>query len=157
LGPRIYYGIMAAVAVAKIAANGVNGDYVGGGTATGGGATRATGTVWDAIKATQPVYEGTAIPRSFELATASGKIWVHGNATKHMAEYAKTMLGRGVGSELVNLGSQQQLRGLQAAVETAIANGVPYNTLLTVGGWELKFAAPRAEGQLPVLIHALAQ
>jgi hypothetical protein len=114
-----------------------------------------TGTVWDDILATQPVHPGTAIPRSFELTTRSGRIWVHGHATKHLEEYARAMLARGVSRRMVDLATQQQLSSLQAAVQAATANGVPYGRLVTVGGWELKFAAPRAAGELPVLIHAL--
>lgn len=122
------------------------------------GAERAagmTGAVWDAVTATQSIYEGTVIPRSFELATGNGKVWVHGNATKHMMQYARSLLGRGVGQDAVNLASQQQIRSLQAAIQTATAKGVPYGRLINVGGWELKFAAPRAADKLPVLIHAL--
>lgn len=111
--------------------------------------------IWNSVKATQPVYEGTVIPRSFELATASGDFWVHGNASEHLAEYAESMLKKGVSPDLVHLASQQQLQSLQAAVESATAKGVPYDDVITVGGWELKFGRPRVEGQLPVLIHAL--
>jgi filamentous hemagglutinin len=57
--------------------------------------------------------------------------------------------------EAVRLASQEQLTSLQAAVNTATQNGVPYNQILNVGGWELKFAPPRQAGQLPSLIHAL--
>ncbi|WP_367305222.1 hypothetical protein [Burkholderia multivorans] len=38
---------------------------------------------------------------------------------------------------------------------TATQGGVPYNQLIKVGGWELKFSPPRQPGQLPALIHAL--
>lgn len=65
------------------------------------------------------------------------------------------MANRGVSMDLVRVGTQEQLRSLQLAVEAATVNGMTYNRLMTVGGWELKFAAPRAEGQLPALIHAL--
>ena len=118
-------------------------------------AAKGTGTVWDSVKATQPLYEGTAIPRSFELATGNGKVWVHGNATEHMAEYATSMLNRGVSPSMVNMGTQAQMTSLQSAVNAATANGVQYGKLLNVGGWELKFGAPQQAGQLPALIHAL--
>lgn len=118
-------------------------------------AAKGTGTVWDFVKATQPLYEGTAIPRSFELATGNGKVWVHGNATEHMAEYATSMLNRGVSPSMVNIGTQAQMTSLQSAVNAATANGVQYGKLLNVGGWELKFGAPQQAGQLPALIHAL--
>jgi len=113
-----------------------------------------TGTVWDAIRPTQPVYEGTVIPRSFVLRTANGSVWVSGNATEHLWEYANSMMNRGVTPALVNVASQAQLASLQAAVERAIAEGIPYGRKITVGGWQLKFAAPRQAGQLPALIHA---
>jgi hypothetical protein len=116
---------------------------------------KGTGTVWDSVKATQPLYEGTAIPRSFELATGNGKVWLHGNATEHMAEYATSMLNRGVSPSMVNMGTQAQMTSLQSAVNAATANGVQYGKLLNVGGWELKFGAPQQSGQLPALIHAL--
>jgi hypothetical protein len=76
-------------------------------------------------------------------------------ASEHLAEYATSMLGHGVDAELVTVGSQAQLTSLQAAVGTAIESGVPYNELINVGGWELKFGAARAGGQLPALVHAM--
>jgi len=120
-----------------------------------GGAVKATETVWDSIKATQPVWPGTTIPRSFELATGNGSVWVHGNATEHLAEYATSMANRGVSSDMVRIATQQQLRSLQAAVTRASVDGPSYGKLMVQGGWELKFAAPRSGGQLPALIHAL--
>lgn len=106
-------------------------------------AAKGTGTVWDSVKATQPLYEGTAIPRSFELATGNGKVWVHGNATEHMAEYATSMLNSGMSPSMVNMGTQAQLTSLQAAVNAAMSNGVPYGKLLNLGG-------DRCQGSRPV-------
>ncbi len=110
--------------------------------------------VWDSIKATQPVWQGTVIPRSFELATGNVKVWVHGNATEHLAEYATAMLNKGMSREAVNLGSQMQLTSLQSAVREATALGVPLNKLVNAGGWELKFSQ-KATDNLPALIHAM--
>lgn len=39
--------------------------------------------MWENIKITQPLYGGTKIPKSFELAVDGGKFWVHPNGTKH--------------------------------------------------------------------------
>jgi hypothetical protein len=114
-----------------------------------------TGTVWDSIKATQPVYEGTVIPRSFELTTANGKVWVGGNATKHLAEEATANLARGVAPDLVKITTQAELKSLEAAVSRAAGEGIEYGKMVNVGGWELIFKAPRQPGQLPALIHAL--
>jgi len=113
-----------------------------------------TGTVWDDILPTQGNYSGSVLPRSFELKTTNGKIWVHGNASEHVAEYAK-MKAINYTPEAVKLATQQQLRSLQSAVNAATKNGVTYDEILRVGGWELKFGAPRSAGQLPVLFHAL--
>ena len=89
------------------------------------------------------------------MSLGQGRIWVAPNATEHLAEYATSMQGRGVSPDLVNIESQAQLSSLQAAMQTATAGGIPYNQLVEVGGWELVFATPRTEGQLPALIHAL--
>ena len=123
------------------------------GAAVSGGA--ATGTVFDSIKATQPFYPGSVIPRSFEMTLPNGKsVWVAGNATEHIAEFAQ-MKAINFTPEAVRLASQEQLASLQGAINTATQNGVAYNQMLNVGGWELKFAPPRPPGQLPSLIHAL--
>jgi filamentous hemagglutinin len=112
-------------------------------------------TIWRLIKATDQVHEGTVIPRSFELTTPNGRFWVHGNATEHMAEYAMGAARRGLSPDLVRLGSQLQLASFEAAVDAAAQEGIQYNTLMRVAGWELKFAPPRQPGQLPAIIHAL--
>lgn len=127
----------------------------GSGLAALGRLAQGSRLVWSGIKATQPVYQGTVIPRSFELTAGSTKVWVHGNGTKHLAEYANAMLGRGISPNLVNVGTQVQLRSLQAAVQTAGRQGIHYEQVMRVGGWELIFSQARQAGQLPVLKHAL--
>jgi filamentous hemagglutinin len=95
------------------------------------------------------------IPKSFELTLPNGeRVWVAGNATEHIAEFAQ-MKAVNYTPEAVRLASQEQLSSLQGAVNTATQNGVPYNQLINVGGWELKFAPPRQPGQLPALIPAV--
>ena len=112
-------------------------------------------TVWASVTPTQGVHAGTVIPRSFELSAGTSRVWVAGNATKHMADDALAHLNRGVDPALVNVGSQVQMSSLQAAVRAATANGVPYDDLVRVGGWELVFRPAREAGQLPALVHAL--
>lgn len=113
-----------------------------------------TGTVWDFIKPTQDNYLGSVIPKSFEMSLPNGeKIWVHGNATKHMAEYAQYKAMNNT-PEAVRLSSQQELSSLQNALNTATQNGVKYDKLIIVGGWELKLSPSRQPGGLPALIHA---
>lgn len=113
------------------------------------------GTVWDGVKATQPVYPGSVLPKSFELTAGNTKVWVHGNATEHIAEYASGLASRGATRTQVDLATQTQLESLQSAVTQATRGGVPYGGTVRAGGWELAFGAPRSAGQLPVLKHAL--
>jgi hypothetical protein len=113
-----------------------------------------TGTVWDSVKATQPNYPGSVIPKSFEMTLPNGqKVWIHGNATEHIAEYAQ-FKAKDYTPEAVRLSSQQQLNSLQGALNSATKNGVEYNKLITIDGWELKLAPPRQLGELPAVIHA---
>jgi hypothetical protein len=114
-----------------------------------------TGTVWDAIQPIGPMHPGSVIPQKFELTLeSSGKIWVDGNATKHIAEYAAA---RAINAtpEAVRLVSQVQLESLGSAVNTAVQNGVTYRQLMIVNNWELIFAPPKSVGQFPALYHAL--
>jgi len=119
------------------------------------GDTGNIGSVFDDIKATQPNYPGSEIPKSFEMQLPNGqKVWVHGNATEHFAEFAQSK-ALNYTPEAVRLATQEQLRSLQAAVNAATNNGIIYNEIINFGGWELKFAPPSAPGLLPALIHAL--
>ncbi len=126
----------------------------GSGLASLGRLASGSRLVWSSIRATQPVYQGTVIPRSFEMATGAGKFWVHGNGTKHLAEYATTMLNRGVAPNLVNLASQVQLSSLKAAMAAASKQGIVYGQPMRIGGWELVFSKLPTD-VLPVLKHAL--
>ena len=114
-----------------------------------------TGTVWDAIRPVGPMHPGSVIPQSFELSLENGaKIWVDGNATKHVAEYAAT---KAINStpEAVRLVSQVQLASLESAVNTAVQNGITYRQVIKVNNWELIFAPPKSADQFPALYHAL--
>ena len=106
------------------------------------------------MKATQEVYTGTIIPKSFELLAGRTNIWVHPNATKHMAEYATSLINKGISPEAVNLTSQIQLKSLQTAIAGATHGGIPFNKLIHYGGWELRFSQ-KVDDKLPVLMHAL--
>ena len=114
-----------------------------------------TGTVWDSIQSSGKIHPGSVIPQNFELALNSGKkIWVDGNATKHIAEYASNKAMHYT-PEAVRTASQAQLESLSAAVNTASENGIVYRQMMRVDGWELIFAPPRSAGQFPALYHAL--
>nr|WP_221179077.1 hemagglutinin repeat-containing protein [Pseudomonas brassicacearum] len=114
-----------------------------------------TGTVWDSIKSVGPMHPGSVIPQSFELSLGSGeKIWVDGNATKHIAEYA-AYKAENYTPEAVRLASQVQLSSFKAAVETAANTGLKYRVVTNVDGWELMFAPAKTADQFPVLYHAV--
>jgi RHS repeat-associated protein len=117
-------------------------------------AVTATGTIWDAIVATEEVYSGTVVPRSFTLATESGEFYITPNATEHLAEYAASVTSRS-GPEAAAIATQAQLTSLRAAVTSAAKSGVRYGELIESGGWKIVFGPPRSPGELPAVIHAL--
>src|SRR5690606_31548887 len=112
---------------------------------------KGTGTVFDSIKATEDVIEGTSIPRSFEIVSEGGHFWVHPNATKHMAEY----LTRNGLSHSSSVESQAMLTSFLQAVNQATAQGFKNEEMVNVGRWEIIFSAGRAGDALPVIKHAL--
>ncbi|WMJ75317.1 RHS repeat-associated core domain-containing protein [Cytophagaceae bacterium ABcell3] len=109
--------------------------------------------VWNYIKSTQPVYKGTVIPKSFELTTAKGSsLWVHPNATKHIAQDVHRSGISGLSS---SVRSQISLNSLRSAVnQLETQGGIKLGEMHRIGNWELKFSAPRQAGDLPVLYHA---
>lgn len=117
------------------------------------GASMRTGTVWDDIVPAQPNYPGGVLPRSFEMAAGERRVWVHGNATEHLAELAAARAELYT-PDYIRLLQQQQLCNIQSAVRSATESGVPYGRAVQQGGWELRFAPPRGKDQLPVLFHA---
>ncbi|WP_249228041.1 polymorphic toxin-type HINT domain-containing protein [Kutzneria sp. CA-103260] len=107
--------------------------------------------IWEAIKGTQDVYEGTALPKSFELSLeGADKVWVAPNATKHMLE----RMPSDVRPALRDLAAQVQLSSLRSAVQKAVKAGYKYDEMVVVDGWELIFGPPKT-GPLPTLYHAL--
>jgi len=111
-------------------------------------------SVWNSIDNAGPVHPGSVIPQNFELSLANGqKIWVDGNATKHLAEVSASKAKRFT-PDAVRLNSQVQLESLQAAVNTATLSPLNYSQMTIVDGWELIFAKPKIEGQIPALYHA---
>ncbi|MEC1179509.1 hypothetical protein P9B03_13505 [Metasolibacillus meyeri] len=109
------------------------------------------GTVWGNIKITQPVYDGTKIPKSFELAVDGEKFWVHPNGTKHMVEY----ITRDATTHGMPINSQTLLTSFESSVKKAVNEGVKYEEIMNVGNWELIFSKPRGDGLLPVIKHAV--
>jgi len=110
-----------------------------------------TDTVWDNIKITQPMYEGTKIPKSFEITAEGEKFWVHPNGTKHMVEY----ITKDATTHGMPINSQTLLSSFQNSVEGAVKQGVKYDEIMNEGNWELIFSKPRGDGLLPVIKHAV--
>ena len=107
-----------------------------------------TGTVWDNIKATQECYGGTQIPRSFEIDLGDQKIWVHGNATKHLYD---DVINRGGDTDLY---TQILLSDFKGALQEAVSSGIAYGETITVNNWTFKISPAKEDGLLPALIHA---
>ncbi|MCI4145766.1 DUF6531 domain-containing protein [Streptomyces sp. MMS20-AI2-20] len=113
------------------------------------GAEYVTASVWSRIAATQGVYAGTVLPKSFNLVTTSGhRIWVHPNATKHILE---EIMHNGFSK---NLKTEELLVGLVRAVDDATLQGVQYGRNVLSHGWELIISKPRNLTDNPVLKHA---
>ena len=109
------------------------------------------GTVWENIKITQPLYEGTKIPKSFELVADGKKFWVHPNGTKHMVEY----ITRDATTHGMSINSQTLLSSFQNSIKNAVKEGIKYDEIMNIGNWELIFSKPRGDDLLPVIKHAV--
>ena len=115
------------------------------------GFSKNSGIVWDNIKITQPMYNGTKIPKSFELIVNGEKYWVHPNGTKHMVEY----ITQGSISHGIPINSQTLLTSFKNSVSGAVKQGIKYEEIMSIGNWELIFSKPRENGLLPVIKHAV--
>ncbi|WHY45515.1 hypothetical protein [Lysinibacillus pakistanensis] len=109
------------------------------------------GTVWEYINITQPFYDGTKIPKSFELEADGEKFWVHPNGTKHMVEY----ITRDATTHGMPINSQTLLTSFHNSVKGAVKEGIKYEEIMNIGNWELIFSKPREDGLLPVIKHAV--
>jgi len=108
------------------------------------------GMVWEHIKPIQPDYPSTKIPKSFELHLENGKFWVHPNATKHMKEFFKYSATHGM-----PIGCQSILSDFANTIHEVMKVGFKYDTIFTLGKWELKIGAVKKTGMLPTIYHAL--
>ena len=114
-----------------------------------------TATVWLFIEATQPVYPGTVMPRSFTVVTPKGKLWTHGNATKHMYETLVSIkhdpLLKGTNP---NLFAQFILYDYRKALISLLSKPVPMGKPVRSGHWEFVLSK-RKDDKYPVVKHAL--
>src|SRR5579863_190333 len=117
---------------------------------------KLTGTVWNNITPTDPVYPGTKIPKSFELTVGKEKFWVCPNSTEHMLEYiqGKIKEHKKIITHNMPMNCQSLLTGFKSAVEQAKSQGIKYDTMIRIGCWEFRCGMPRKEGLLPTIYHA---
>ena len=109
--------------------------------------------MWDSIKATQPAYEGTSIPKSFNIKVDNVELWVAPNGTKHIWEYL-TSNKKHIGST-TSVSSQVALKEFESALNVAIKqNGIVIDNMIHGGNWEFILSAPREAGQNIVVKHA---
>jgi len=110
-----------------------------------------TGTVWDSIKATGPLINGTNIPRSFDITVNGRVLVVHPAATKHFAQH----LGRFGGGYVSPATSQTFLMSFRSALEKATAQGLPkLGDRIVVDGWEFVLSQWPNQAN-PVVQHAV--
>ncbi len=51
--------------------------------------------------------------------------------------------------------TQVQMGSLHSALDVVVRQGIRYDEMYLINGWELIFSAPRKAGELPALTHAL--
>lgn len=119
-----------------------------------GGTIGGSSRVWEDISPTQPNYPGTEIPRSFTIKTDNGVLWVHGNATEHMAEYLIKQLNTGHSSENNKLSAQIMLYDMQKSLSAVTKNGIAYGRILKHSNWEFIINRARNDEPYDAVIHA---
>jgi len=111
--------------------------------------------VWNDITPTQPNYPGTTLPRSFIIKTDGETLWVHGNATEHMAEYLIKQTNTGHSQESTKLVAQIMLYDMQQSLGAVTKNGVSYRRILHHGNWDFIINKARNGESYDAVIHAL--
>ena len=119
------------------------------------GTIGSTSIVWDDITPTQPNYPETEIPRSFVIRTNGKTLWVHGNATKHMAEYLIKQASTGHTNESTRLSAQIMLYDMQRSLGEVTKVGFTYGRILHHGNWDFIISKARKGEKYDVVIHAL--
>ena len=121
-----------------------------------------TASVWGHINPTAENYPNSKIPRSFvvdvpnTIATPSGKMWTHGNATEHMYEAMISIQDNPmIKASNPNLYAQFILYDFYKSLARAVMRGIKFSGTVSVGSWEFAFAKPRSGAKYPVVKHAL--
>ena len=119
------------------------------------GTTGSSAGVWNDITPTQPNYPGTALPRSFIMKTAGETLWVHGNATEHMAEYIIKQVNSGHLQGSTKLSTQLLVYDMQQSLSAVIKDGIVFGRILHYGNWDFIINKARNGESYDVVIHAL--
>jgi len=115
----------------------------------------STAAVWQHIEATQACYPGTELPRSFVMDVPGGKIWTHGNATKHMWEAIVSIKNLpAIKGSNPSLYTQFILYDYRETLVEASKMKIKQNELVRIGNWELMFSKS-ARDKYPVVKHAV--
>lgn len=114
-----------------------------------------TGTVWDDIGATQGSYPGSELPGPSNWQSGIRRYGFTETQRRKWRSICLVLRNSGATKAQIDSATQALLSSLQAAVSEASQGGLVYNQILDVGGWELKFGAPRYPGQVPALFHAV--
>jgi hypothetical protein len=114
-------------------------------------ASENTGTIWDSIQriSTYGDYPGTLLPKAY-ITTIEGKdLFIAPNATKHVHEEITS-------STPSPLRVQASLHSMHEGIADIIRNNqVEFGKIyVSQDGWEIIFAPPRANGELPAIKHA---
>jgi hypothetical protein len=112
-----------------------------------------TTTIWGRITATQSVRTGTNIPTSFVLDSISvnkNKLWVHGNATKHMQEYILQDKFKMLSNEARGIIEQSMLASFESAIKGLKINSGRH--MYNINGWEIGINITSKES---VVYHAV--
>lgn len=115
----------------------------------------SSANVWNDITSTQTNYPDTELPRSFIIKTEGETLWVHGNATEHIAEYLIKQANTGHSQETTKLVAQIILYDMQQSLGTLTKNGVSYGKILYHGNWEFIIIKAINGEPYDAVIHAL--
>ncbi len=114
-----------------------------------------TSIVWEHTQPTQDNYIGKNLPRSFNVDTPQGKMWTHGNATKHMHEAIISLKDNPrLKDTNPKLYTQFILYEYWRALGSSVKRRIIYEKKVYSGNWEFIFSKPKKNGDNPVVKHA---
>ena len=95
--------------------------------------------------ATQPAYEGTSIPKSFNIKVDNVELWIAPNGMKHIWEYL-TSKNKHIGSATTSVSSQVVLKEFESALNVAIKNGIVTDNM--IHGGNLYYQRQEKQGKI---------